>query len=246
MTKYQKSPGIPELISFLLCQCLNALSWNSHWKWHPERMISSNDFSCPVRLHRDPITFVCIFTYNLCINPLQYRQPALIGWFWNIPVPEPTMICITSIHGCLISPLLSTVHPASPLLCTWEVAKAAETPLVWLEPCIYSKSTLWAFNSMWLPVQHFKNHLKRLWLPAPKECLLFTIKATGNSTFLLMWQRKRSSRGRIIVTKKEITKISQLLFREKEKSTGNSWELSWRIWPRKNKKISWLERKSPP
>lgn len=82
---------------------------------------------------------------------------------------------ITGTHECLIRPLLITVHPAS-LLCTWEDAKVAETPVFWLKPCIYLKSTFWAFCNLLLPIQHFKNHPRRLWLPTPKECLLFTIK----------------------------------------------------------------------
>lgn len=38
--------------------CSDTLSWSSLWKWHPGRMIPLTDFSYPVRLHRDPVTFV--------------------------------------------------------------------------------------------------------------------------------------------------------------------------------------------
>lgn len=51
---------------------------------------------------------------NLCVSPLKSRQLALTVGLWIIPdVLEPTMIC--------------TVYPASPLICTWEDAKVAET-----------------------------------------------------------------------------------------------------------------------
>lgn len=65
---------------------------------------------------------------NLCVSPLKRRQLALTVGLWIIPdVLKPTMICITSTHECSIRPWFSTVYPASPLICTWEDAKVAET-----------------------------------------------------------------------------------------------------------------------
>lgn len=131
---------------FMPSLCLNVLSWSSHWKWHPGWVIPLIDFSYATRLHRDSITFVWICIYNLYIIPLRYRQPALMGGFWIIlGILEPTVIFVTSTHECLIRPLLSTVHPASLLLCTWEDSKVAETPIFWLKPFIHSKNMLWAF-----------------------------------------------------------------------------------------------------
>nr|BAH12922.1 unnamed protein product [Homo sapiens] len=133
-----------------------------------------SDFSCPVKLHRDPkcpsryhctheagvhsvgLTWIhklhkflgsdeedkdslqelsteqkCFVEHILCTKPLPCRQPAPIRGFWIVPdILGPTMICITSTYECLIWPLLSTVHPASPpLLCTREDVEVAESPL---------------------------------------------------------------------------------------------------------------------
>ncbi|XP_042536578.1 nuclear pore complex protein Nup88 isoform X2 [Dipodomys spectabilis] len=133
-----------------------------------------SDFSCPIKLHRDPkcpsryhctheagvhsvgLTWIhklhkflgsdeedkdslqelateqkCFVEHILCTKPLPCRQPAPIRGFWIVPdILGPTMICITSSYECLIRPLLSTVHPASPpLLCTQEDAEVAESPL---------------------------------------------------------------------------------------------------------------------
>lgn len=103
-----------------------------HWKWHPGRMIPLTDFSCPVRLHRDPVNLVWLFIYNLCVISLKRRQLALTGGFpgssltgyalWN-----PQWSASPVLHYRSIRPSFSTVHPASPLLCTWEDAKVAET-----------------------------------------------------------------------------------------------------------------------
>ncbi|XP_028641794.1 nuclear pore complex protein Nup88 isoform X1 [Grammomys surdaster] len=73
----------------------------------------------------------CFVEHILCTKPLPCRQPAPIRGFWIVPdILGPTMICITSTYECLIRPLLSTVHPASPpLLCTREDAEVAESPL---------------------------------------------------------------------------------------------------------------------
>ncbi|KAM9208653.1 nuclear pore complex protein Nup88 [Dugong dugon] len=133
-----------------------------------------SDFSCPIKLHRDPkcpsryhctheagvhsvgLTWIhklhkflgsdeedkdslqelateqkCFVEHILCTKPLPCRQPAPIRGFWIVPdILGPTMICITSTYECLIRPLLSTVHPASPsLLCTREDVEVAESPL---------------------------------------------------------------------------------------------------------------------
>ncbi|XP_053425298.1 nuclear pore complex protein Nup88 isoform X2 [Nycticebus coucang] len=133
-----------------------------------------SDFSCPIKLHRDPkcssryhctheagvhsvgVTWIhklhkflasdeedkdslqelgteqkCFVEHILCTKPLPCRQPAPIRGFWIVPdILGPTMICITSTYECLIRPLLSTVHPASPpLLCTQEDVEVTESPL---------------------------------------------------------------------------------------------------------------------
>nr|XP_031530777.1 nuclear pore complex protein Nup88 [Vicugna pacos] len=133
-----------------------------------------SDFSCPIKLHRDPkcpsryhctheagvhsvgLTWIhklhkflgsdeedkdslqelateqkCFVEHILCTKPLPCRQPAPIRGFWIVPdILGPTMICITSTCECLIRPLLSTVHPASPpLLCTRDDVEVAESPL---------------------------------------------------------------------------------------------------------------------
>ncbi|XP_021550320.1 nuclear pore complex protein Nup88 isoform X2 [Neomonachus schauinslandi] len=73
----------------------------------------------------------CFVEHILCTKPLPCRQPAPIRGFWIVPdILGPTMVCVTSTYECLIRPLLSTVHPASPpLLCTREDVAAAESPL---------------------------------------------------------------------------------------------------------------------
>uniref|UniRef100_A0A2I3GLE0 Nucleoporin 88 n=1 Tax=Nomascus leucogenys TaxID=61853 RepID=A0A2I3GLE0_NOMLE len=116
-----------------------------------------SDFSCPIKLHRDPkcpsryhctheagvhsvgLTWIHKlhkflgsgeFTNSL-LGTSVHSTPAPIRGFWIVPdILGPTMICITSTYECLIRPLLSTVHPASPpLLCTREDVEVAESPL---------------------------------------------------------------------------------------------------------------------
>uniref|UniRef100_A0A2K5W4E4 Nucleoporin 88 n=1 Tax=Macaca fascicularis TaxID=9541 RepID=A0A2K5W4E4_MACFA len=133
-----------------------------------------SDFSCPIKLHRDPkcpsryhctheagvhsvgLTWIhklhkflgsdeedkdslqelsteqkCFVEHILCTKPLPCRHPAPIRGFWIVPdILGPTMLCVTSTYECLVRPLLSTVHPASPpLLCTREDVEVAESPL---------------------------------------------------------------------------------------------------------------------
>ncbi|XP_006863365.1 PREDICTED: nuclear pore complex protein Nup88 [Chrysochloris asiatica] len=73
----------------------------------------------------------CFVEHILCTKPLPCRQPAPVQGFWIVPdILGPTMICITSTYECLIRPLLSTVHPASPpLLCAQEDVEVAASPL---------------------------------------------------------------------------------------------------------------------
>ncbi|KAB0402810.1 hypothetical protein E2I00_014753, partial [Balaenoptera physalus] len=136
------------------------------------------------------------------------EQLALTGRFWIIPdILEPTVICITGAHECPIkAPKAFIKHSPSSI-----------SSALCLRRCQGGRN-----SHILAETQHsFKKHIMST-LP----CV--NVKATGNSTFLLMCQRRRSSRDQITVTKQETTKISQILLREKEK---------------KNKKISLLERR---
>lgn len=96
------------------------------------------------------------------------------------------------------------------------------------------------FCNLLLPIQNFKNHLKGLWFPAPKECLILhqgqaAAQGTGHSYL-------RNRGGNLVEVELLWPKMICQLLRAKEKSTGNGWAVSWQIWPRENKRI-WLERK---
>lgn len=139
-----------------------------HWVGIPLEVASRRNDSfnwlfLSVRLHRDPVTFVWLFIYNLCVISLHDMGSWL--WtggildhpdssFWNpqwsaSPVPD------------IIRPSFSTVHPASPLLCAEKMPSRRNSAFI--------ESTSWAFCNVLLPISTFKNHLKRLWFLSPKE-----------------------------------------------------------------------------
>ncbi|KAM5273017.1 nuclear pore complex protein Nup88 isoform 1-T1 [Ctenodactylus gundi] len=183
-----------------------------------------SDFSCPIKLHRDPkcpsryhctheagvhsvgLTWIhklqkflgsdeedkdslqelateqkCFVEHILCTKPLPCRQPAPIRGFWIVPdIMGPTMICITSTYECLIRPLLSTVHPASPpLLCTQEDAKVAESPLRILAetPDSFEKHIRSILQRSAANPAFLKSSEKDL-APPPEECLQLISRAT--------------------------------------------------------------------
>ncbi|XP_023579183.1 nuclear pore complex protein Nup88 [Octodon degus] len=182
------------------------------------------DFSCPIRLHRDPkcpsryhctheagvhsvgLTWIhklhkflgsdeedkdslqelaaeqkCFVEHILCTKPLPCRQPAPIQGFWIVPdILGPTMICITSTYECLIRPLLSTVHPASPpLLCTQDNVEVAESPLRILAetPDSFEKHIRSILQRSAANPAFLKSSEKDL-APPPEECLQLISRAT--------------------------------------------------------------------
>ncbi|KAK7804809.1 hypothetical protein U0070_023075 [Myodes glareolus] len=184
----------------------------------------ASDFSCPIKLHRDPkcpsryhctheagvhsvgLTWIhklhkflgsdeedkdslqelaaeqkCFVEHILCTKPLPCRQPAPIRGFWIVPdILGPTMICITSTYECLIRPLLSTVHPASPpLLCTREDAEVAESPLRILAetPDSFEKHIKSILQRSAANPAFLKSSEKDL-APPPEECLQLISRAT--------------------------------------------------------------------
>lgn len=183
-----------------------------------------SDFSCPIKLHRDPkcssryhctheagvhsvgLTWIhklhrflgsdeedkdslqelateqkCFVEHILCTKPLPCRQPAPIRGFWIVPdILGPTMICITSAYECLIRPLLSTVHPASPpLLCTREDAEVAASPLRILAetPDSFEKHIRSILQRSAANPAFLKSSEKDT-APPPEECLQLISRAT--------------------------------------------------------------------
>ncbi|XP_004483574.1 nuclear pore complex protein Nup88 isoform X2 [Dasypus novemcinctus] len=183
-----------------------------------------SDFSCPIKLHRDPkcpsryhctheagvhsvgLTWIhklhkflgsdeedkdslqelateqkCFVEHILCTKPLPCRQPAPIQGFWIVPdILGPTMICITSTYECLIRPLLSTVHPASPpLLCTREDVELAESPLRILAetPDSFEKHIRSILQRSVANPAFLKSSEKDT-APPPEECLQLISRAT--------------------------------------------------------------------
>ncbi|ERE69318.1 nuclear pore complex protein Nup88-like protein [Cricetulus griseus] len=123
----------------------------------------------------------CFVEHILCTKPLPCRQPAPIRGFWIVPdILGPTMICITSTYECLIRPLLSTVHPASPpLLCTREDAEVAESPLRILAetPDSFEKHIKTILQRSAANPAFLKSSEKDL-APPPEECLQLISRAT--------------------------------------------------------------------
>ncbi|XP_065764612.1 nuclear pore complex protein Nup88 isoform X3 [Muntiacus reevesi] len=183
-----------------------------------------SDFSCPIKLHRDPkcpsryhctheagvhsvgLTWIhklhkflgsdeedkdslqelateqkCFVEHILCTKPLPCRQPAPIRGFWIVPdILGPTMICITSTYECLVRPLLSTVHPASPpLLCTREDVEVAESPLRILAetPDSFEKHIRSILQRSVANPAFLKSSEKDM-APPPEECLQLISRAT--------------------------------------------------------------------
>ncbi|XP_074198523.1 nuclear pore complex protein Nup88 isoform X3 [Camelus bactrianus] len=183
-----------------------------------------SDFSCPIKLHRDPkcpsryhctheagvhsvgLTWIhklhkflgsdeedkdslqelateqkCFVEHILCTKPLPCRQPAPIQGFWIVPdILGPTMICITSTCECLIRPLLSTVHPASPpLLCTRDDVEVAESPLRILSetPDSFEKHIRSILQRSVANPAVLKSSEKDT-APPPEECLQLISRAT--------------------------------------------------------------------
>ncbi|KAF6299288.1 nucleoporin 88 [Rhinolophus ferrumequinum] len=183
-----------------------------------------SDFSCPIKLHRDPkcpsryhcthdagvhsvgLTWIhklhkflvsdeedkdslqelateqkCFVEHILCTKPLPCRQPAPIRGFWIVPdILGPTMICITSTYECLIRPLLSTVHPASPpLLCMQEDVEVAESPLRILaeSPDCFEKHIRSILQRNVANPAFLKSSEKDT-APPPEECLQLISRAT--------------------------------------------------------------------
>lgn len=183
-----------------------------------------SDFSCPIKLHRDPkcpsryhctheagvhsvgLTWIhklhkflgsdeedkdslqelsteqkCFVEHILCTKPLPCRHPAPIRGFWIVPdILGPTMLCITSTYECLVRPLLSTVHPASPpLLCTREDVEVAESPLRVLAetPDSFEKHIRSILQRSVANPAFLKASEKDL-APPPEECLQLLSRAT--------------------------------------------------------------------
>nr|XP_058902687.1 nuclear pore complex protein Nup88 isoform X3 [Kogia breviceps] len=183
-----------------------------------------SDFSCPIKLHRDPkcpsryhctheagvhsvgLTWIhklhkflgsdeedkdslqelateqkCFVEHILCTKPLPCRQPDPIRGFWIVSdILGPTMICITSNYECLIRPLLSTVHPASPpLLCTREDVEVAESPLRILAetPDSFEKHIRSILQRSVANPAFLKSSEKDT-APPPEECLQLISRAT--------------------------------------------------------------------
>ncbi|KAB1266510.1 Nuclear pore complex protein Nup88 [Camelus dromedarius] len=150
-----------------------------------------SDFSCPIKLHRDEedkdslqelaTEQKCFVEHILCTKPLPCRQPAPIQGFWIVPdILGPTMICITSTCECLIRPLLSTVHPASPpLLCTRDDVEVAESPLRILSetPDSFEKHIRSILQRSVANPAVLKSSEKDT-APPPEECLQLISRAT--------------------------------------------------------------------
>uniref|UniRef100_A0A2K5J3J2 Nucleoporin Nup88 n=1 Tax=Colobus angolensis palliatus TaxID=336983 RepID=A0A2K5J3J2_COLAP len=183
-----------------------------------------SDFSCPIKLHRDPkcpsryhctheagvhsvgLTWIhklhkflgsdeedkdslqelsteqkCFVEHILCTKPLPCRHPAPIRGFWIVPdILGPTMLCVTSTYECLVRPLLSTVHPASPpLLCTREDVEVAESPLRVLAetPDSFEKHIRSILQRSIANPAFLKASEKDL-APPPEECLQLLSRAT--------------------------------------------------------------------
>ncbi|XP_031513160.1 nuclear pore complex protein Nup88 isoform X2 [Papio anubis] len=183
-----------------------------------------SDFSCPIKLHRDPkcpsryhctheagvhsvgLTWIhklhkflgsdeedkdslqelsteqkCFVEHILCTKPLPCRHPAPIRGFWIVPdILGPTMLCVTSTYECLVRPLLSTVHPASPpLLCTREDVEVAESPLRVLAetPDSFEKHIRSILQRSVANPAFLKASEKDL-APPPEECLQLLSRAT--------------------------------------------------------------------
>ncbi|XP_023599828.1 nuclear pore complex protein Nup88 isoform X3 [Myotis lucifugus] len=123
----------------------------------------------------------CFVEHILCTKPLPCRQPAPIQGFWIVPdILGPTMICITSTYECLIRPLLSTVHPASPpLLCTQGDVEVAESPLRILAeaPDSFEKHIRSILQRNVANPAFLKSSEKDT-APPPEECLQLISRAT--------------------------------------------------------------------
>ncbi|XP_006899868.1 PREDICTED: nuclear pore complex protein Nup88, partial [Elephantulus edwardii] len=123
----------------------------------------------------------CFVEHILCTKPLPCRQPAPIRGFWIVPdILGPTMICITSTYECLIRPLLSTVHPASPpLLCTREDVEVAGSPLRILAetPDSFEKHIRSILQRSVANPAFLKSSEKDT-APPPEECLQLLSRAT--------------------------------------------------------------------
>ncbi|ELK24073.1 Nuclear pore complex protein Nup88 [Myotis davidii] len=123
----------------------------------------------------------CFVEHILCTKPLPCRQPAPIQGFWIVPdILGPTMICITSTYECLIRPLLSTVHPASPpLLCTQGDVEVAESPLRILAeaPDSFEKHIRSILQRTVANPAFLKSSEKDT-APPPEECLQLISRAT--------------------------------------------------------------------
>ncbi|XP_017375964.1 nuclear pore complex protein Nup88 isoform X3 [Cebus imitator] len=214
-----------------------------------------SDFSCPIKLHRDPkcpsryhctheagvhsvgLTWIhklhkflgsdeedkdslqelsmeqkCFVEHILCTKPLPCRQPAPIRGFWIVPdILGPTMICITSTYECLIRPLLSTVHPASPpLLCTREDVEVAESPLRILAetPDSFEKHIRSILQRNVANPAFLKSSEKDI-APPPEECLQLISRAT--QVFREQYILKQD------LAKEEIQRRVKLLCEQKKK-----------------------------
>ncbi|XP_032177736.1 nuclear pore complex protein Nup88 isoform X1 [Mustela erminea] len=214
-----------------------------------------SDFSCPIRLHRDPkcpsryhctheagvhsvgLTWIhklhkflgsdeedkdslqelaaeqkCFVEHILCTKPLPCRQPAPIQGFWIVPdILGPTMVCITSTYECLIRPLLSTVHPASPpLLCTREDEAAAESPLRILaeSPDSFEKH-IRSILQRSVANPAFLKWSDKAAAPPPEECLQLLSRAT--QVFREQYVLKQD------LAKEEIQRRVRLLCDQKQK-----------------------------
>ncbi|XP_032124704.1 nuclear pore complex protein Nup88 isoform X4 [Sapajus apella] len=214
-----------------------------------------SDFSCPIKLHRDPkcpsryhctheagvhsvgLTWIhklhkflgsdeedkdslqelsmeqkCFVEHILCTKPLPCRQPAPIRGFWIVPdILGPTMICITSTYECLIRPLLSTVHPASPpLLCTREDVEVAESPLRILAetPDSFEKHIRSILQRNVANPAFLKSSEKDT-APPPEECLQLISRAT--QVFREQYILKQD------LAKEEIQRRVKLLCEQKKK-----------------------------
>ncbi|XP_047563596.1 nuclear pore complex protein Nup88 isoform X3 [Lutra lutra] len=214
-----------------------------------------SDFSCPIRLHRDPrcpsryhctheagvhsvgLTWIhklhkflgsdeedkdslqelaaeqkCFVEHILCTKPLPCRQPAPIQGFWIVPdILGPTMVCVTNSYECLIRPLLSTVHPASPpLLCTREDEATAESPLRILaeSPDSFEKH-IRSILQRSVANPAFLKWSDKAVAPPPEECLQLLSRAT--QVFREQYVLKQD------LAKEEIQRRVRLLCDQKQK-----------------------------
>lgn len=183
-------------------------------------MIPLTDFSCPVRLHRDPVTFVWLFIYNLCVISLKRRQLALTGGFWIIPDGLRS-----GTHNDLHHQYPRMLHKAF-----IQYSPSSFSSALYLRRCQGRRNSAFiqkAHHEHFATCCYQSSILKIIWKGCgsqlPKNVFYLVImQASGNSIFLLTWQRRTCSRDQIIVTEKETTKRSQILLREKEKPVGNS------------------------